>query len=209
MVKAAANRRFRLSIRTLMIAIALCALFLAPVGWMYRRLELQRRMEMLAVDHARAQAERAAALARFTQAGFSAPIQGNTVPRIAGNLWAALSANHAVFVTGQTKDLRIEFNLVNDGDEVIDPKMAESHIIINDKELIESGSVLGSVPKEARFNSLAPGESLQFSLLLGNQFKKPGTYRVSWKGAGFQSSEMVLRILPDLGAQTEHNPSED
>ena len=36
----------------------------------------------------------------------------------------------------------------------------------------------------------------EFDCLLGDQFKEPATYRVSWKGAGFRSSELVFRVLP-------------
>jgi hypothetical protein len=36
-----------------------------------------------------------------------------------------LSADHPIFKAGQTKDLRIEFTLVNDGDKEIDPRTAE------------------------------------------------------------------------------------
>ena len=124
-----------------MIAVALCALFLAPLAWMYRRLEVQRRMELIAADEASAQAERAAAVVRFTQAELSATNSSNTVQPKTGSLWAALSINHAVFKAGQTKDLRIEFTLVNDGDKVIDPTIAESHIVINGNEFTEPGSV--------------------------------------------------------------------
>jgi hypothetical protein len=195
MVEPAGPRRFRLSIRTLMIGVALCALFLAPLGWMYRQLELQRRMEMVALEHATAQAERAAALARFTQAGLSATKSSNTVQPKTGTLWVALSTNHAVFNVGQTKDLRIEFSLINDGDKPMDPKIAEATIVINGKELADSKSIFGDVSKDLRIKALAPGESLQFNVLLGDHFKEPGTYRVSWRGVGFQSSEILLRIL--------------
>jgi hypothetical protein len=34
-------------------------------------------------------------------------------------------------------------------------------------------------------------------VVLGDYLKEPGLYRVSWKGAGFQSSEIVLRVLPE------------
>jgi hypothetical protein len=196
MVEPAGQRRFRLSIRALMIYVALCALLLTPLVFMFRHAEALK-LEIIHAEHARALAdERAVALARFTQAGFSAPTQGNAGEPKAGNLWAALAVSHSTFKQGQTEDLRIEFNLVNDGDEVIDPTIAESHIAINGRDLTDSGLVLSSVAKDAHFNVLAPGESLQFSLLLGNQFKESGTYRVSWKGAGFRSSEIVLRILP-------------
>ena len=180
-----------------MIAVALCALFLAPLGWMYRRLEVQRRMELIAIDEARAQAERAAAVVRFTQAGLSATNLSNTVQPKTDNLWAALTVNHTAFKQGQIKDLRIEFTLINDGDKPIDPKIAESHIVINGKELGESGSVFGSVPKDVRFTSLAPRASFQFDVLLGDHLNEPGTYRISWKGAGFQSQEIVVRILAE------------
>jgi hypothetical protein len=197
MVEATGQRRFRLSIRTLMIAIALCALFLAPLGWMYRQAELQRRMEMLAVMERALAEEKAAALARFTQAGLSTAIRGNTVQPKTDNLWAAMSINHAVFMTGQTKDLRIEFSLVNDGDQVIDPKIAESHIVINGKELTDSGSILKRSLKEATIKALSPGDTLQFGVVFGDHFKEPGTYRISWQGSGFQSSEIVLRIMAE------------
>ncbi len=199
MVEATGQRRFRLSIRTLMIAIALCAVFLVPLVWMRRQLELQLTMERLAAENARAQAERAlyAAQVSSAQAALSAATLGNTDQPKTESLWAALSVNHTIFKTGQTKDLRIEFTLVNDGNKVIDPKILESRIVINDKELADSGLVVSSVPKEARFKALSPGDNLQLSVLLGDHFKEPGTYRVSWKGIGFLSPEIVLRILPE------------
>ena len=51
---------------------------------------------------------------------------GTADQKKAGSLWAGLSVNHPIFKAGQAKDLRIEFTLVNDGDQVIDPKIAES-----------------------------------------------------------------------------------
>jgi len=197
MVEATGQRRFRLSIRTLMTVVALCALLLVPLVWMVRRAQLQVTMERLAAENARAQAEKAVAQARSAQVVFTANKAGTTDQPKAGSLWAVLSVNHPLFKAGQTKDLRIEFTLVNDGDGVTDPKISESRIVINGKELADSGLILGSGPNDARFKALSPGDSLQFSLLLGDEFKEPGTYRVSWKGRGFQSPEIVLRILPE------------
>ena len=122
---------------------------------------------------------------------------GTADQKNAGSLWAGLSVNHPIFKAGQAKDLRIEFTLVNDGDKVIDPKIADSRLVINGKELSDSGLILSSVQKALVSEALPPGESLQFDCRLGDRFKEPGTYRVVWKGAGFQSSEMVLRILPE------------
>ena len=108
-----------------------------------------------------------------------------------------MSVNHSIFKASQTKDLRIEFSIVNDGDKPIDPKISDSRIIINGKELAASGLILSSVPKVARSQALSPGGSLQFDCLVGDQFKEPGVYQVSWKGSGFQSPEIVLRIFPE------------
>jgi hypothetical protein len=45
MVEPAGQRRFRLSIRTLMIYVALCALLLAPLVFMFRHAEALRLTE--------------------------------------------------------------------------------------------------------------------------------------------------------------------
>ena len=121
---------------------------------------------------------------------------GTADQKKAGSLWAGLSVNHPIFKAGQAKDLRIEFTLVNDGDQVIDPKIPESRIVINGKELSDSGLILSSVQKGSRFKALSPGESLQFDCLLGDQFKEPAIYRVSWKGAGFQSQRSCSGSCP-------------
>jgi hypothetical protein len=85
MVEATFQRRYRLSKRALMIGMALCAFLLAPVVLMFRQAEALR-LEKAHAEHARA-----VALARFTEAGFSAPKLGNVVEPEAGNLWAALT----------------------------------------------------------------------------------------------------------------------
>jgi hypothetical protein len=195
MVEAARQRRFRLSIRALMIAVALCAILLVPLVWMRRRVEEER----LVAQHARSQALQARYLAelRSAQAALGTGNLSNTVQPKTGNLWAGLSVNHLIFKAGQTKDLRIELTLVNDDAKVIDPKIAESRIIVNGEELADSGFLASSVRGDARSQALSPGDSLQFGILLGDHFTEAGTYRVSWKGTGFQSSEIVLRILPE------------
>jgi len=198
MVEPAGQRRFRFSTRTLMVAVALCALLLAPLVWTFRQFEMRVGLERLRAEQARNQALLARDLAQreAAQAALAAAKLATADQNKAGSLWAGLSVNHPTFVAGKTKDLRIDFALVNDGKKVIDPKISESEIIINGKELGDSGQILGSVQMGARSTSLPPGESLHFDCLLGDQFKEPGIYRVSWKGATFQSSEIVLRILP-------------
>ena len=79
------------------------------------------------------------ALVRSAQAAPVAAKLGSADPKKAGSLWAGLSVNHPIFRAGQANDLRIEFTLVNDGDQVIDPKIPESQIVINGKELATPG----------------------------------------------------------------------
>jgi type II secretory pathway pseudopilin PulG len=194
------------SIRALMISVALCALILAPFVWMYRRAQAERQqLVMAALDAARAQADNARLALLSDPAAFNAPplVPANP-PREVGpqadrgsNLWAALSVNHPLFEQGQTKDLKIEFTLVNDGDTSIDPKIADSVIVINGQELAESSVILGGGPKDGRFQLLPPGAHVQLSRALGDHCNKPGVYRVSWKGDGFQSPEIVIRVVPE------------
>jgi hypothetical protein len=200
------QRRFRVSIRTLMIVVALCALLLAPVIWRYRAIQAILMQEKLAAESARAQAEKAMSFAQLRAAearlaAAKAMVAGAPDLESAANgqgaLWAALSANHSVFKQSQAKDLNIEFTLMNDGEQVIEPKIAESRIVINGQELADSGSILGSGPKDAGFKALAPGDHLRLSFALGDHLNKPGTYRVSWKGGGFQSPEIVVRVLAE------------
>ena len=178
-----------------MIVVAVCALLITLFVWTNRRIREERLLAQIARDQA-VQA-RYLAQVRSAQAAFNAAKLGSTNQPMTGSLWSALSVNHPIFKAGQTKDLRNEFSLVNDGDKVIDPKIAESRIVINGKELTEPGSVFGSASKDPPFKALSPGESLRFDWLLGGYFQEPATYRVSWKGAGFQSSEIMLRILPE------------
>jgi hypothetical protein len=201
------HRRYRLSIKMLMTAVALCAILLAPVVWMYRRTEARVSMQRMAAENATAQAQKAFYLAQvstaravFKAAKADMADQPETESKPAErreNLWAALSVNHPAFKQGQTKDLSIEFTLVNDGANAIDPKIAESRIVINGKELADSGLILSGGLKDAQARALSSGDNLQFAVGLGDHFTEPGTYRVSWKAAGFQSPEILLRVLPE------------
>lgn len=116
------------------------------------------RVERLLAEQARNQADQARDLAqvRSAQAALVAAKLGTTDQPKAGSLWAGVSVNHPIFKAGQTKDLSIEFTLVNDGDKVIDPKIADSRIVVNGKERNDSGLIFGSVQKGDRFKALSP-----------------------------------------------------
>jgi len=165
-----------------MIVVALCAVLLALALWTVRHFEAQVMVERLLAEQARDQALQARYLAQVRSAPTAVVDSklGTTDQPKAGSVWAGLSVNHPIFKAGQTKDLRIEFTLVNDGDKVIDPKIADSRIVINGMERTDSGIIFSGVEKGSRFKALSPGDSLQFSLPLGDRFMEPGTYRISW-----------------------------
>jgi hypothetical protein len=173
--------------------------------WTYRRFQVQVDLERMAAETARMQAEAVMLRARASayEAAFDAALVADTdrvtpdsQAKRPDTLWAALGVSHPLFVQGRAQDLSIDFTLVNDGSKPIEPKLAESRIVINGKELAESGWIKGSGVRAADIRSLSPGERLEFRLPFGDYFHEPGIYRVSWKGQRFHSPEIVFRILP-------------
>lgn len=112
------------------------------------------------------------------------------------SLWASISVSRPLSPAGWTKDLSIHFALVNDGSKTVDPKIESSKIIVNGKELEDSGLILGNGPRDKRWNALPPGESIEFNYALESYFKEPGIYRVFWKGDGFETPIIEFRITP-------------
>ncbi|HEU0143483.1 MAG TPA: hypothetical protein VFQ47_01740 [Nitrososphaera sp.] len=112
------------------------------------------------------------------------------------NLWAAISVSDPLFRESWTKDLTIHFTLVNDGNEIIDPKIESSKIIINGEALESSGFIFSNGPRSKNWNALAPRDALRFSIGLNEYFKKPGIYKVSWKGQNFEAPQITFRVMP-------------
>jgi hypothetical protein len=198
-------RRSRRSVRSLMIAVAVAAFLLTPLAWVARQNAFLRYQQMRAIeaerrarveaDQARYAAQLQAAQAQLAAKAGDQPGEGSTVPK-RGGLWAALGVSHAVFGRGELGGLNVEFTLVNDGETTVDPKVGASRIVVNGVELADSGLILGNGPRDARFSALPPGEHLRFGYALGDHFKEPGVYRVSWRGEDFRSPEVVFRVLP-------------
>jgi hypothetical protein len=202
-----ARRRFRFSIRSLMIAVLVCAFLLTPIAWLVRQNALLRAEQLRAAAYRQravvlGERARAEFLAR-TRAGNStrepANAEGAPDPRTERGLWAGLAVNHAVFPSGETSAMQLEFTLTNDGDRTLDPQIGQSRIIINGEELSDPGLLFNNGPRDSRFRALPPGATLQFAYALGSHFEKPGVYRVWWRGEQFRSPEVVFRVLTDEG----------
>ncbi len=118
----------------------------------------------------------------------------------AHTLWAAISTNKPVYF--QPKDARFRegftvfFGLVNDGQKTVDPKIGESHLLINGVEPKDWDDTINNGIRTTRFEALPPGENLEFTYALGDYFREPGIYKVVWKGKDFESPVMTLRVLP-------------
>ena len=111
-------------------------------------------------------------------------------------LWAALSVNHSVFAADEVKDLVVEFTIVNDGLQPIDPGIAGSRLMINGKELRDSTPFLAMVPAMPASPPCRPAIISGSRPDSGDHFQAPGTYRVSWRGDAFQAPEISFRVLP-------------
>ncbi|MGB7759183.1 MAG: hypothetical protein WBL61_05095 [Bryobacteraceae bacterium] len=93
--------------------------------------------------------------------------------------------------------LQVTFAVVNDGQTTVDPGADSSHLYINGVEPIGWHSVLHNGPRTLQFTSLAPGEFIEFSPLLGSSyFNQPGTYTLRWEGPHFKAPEITFRVMP-------------
>jgi hypothetical protein len=122
-------------------------------------------------------------------------------------LWAAISVSHPVFdaeLWSQDPFL-LHLALVNDGDKTIDPELRSSRLLVNGRDLGDDWSFqMRNGIRDGRFEALPAGDHLAMTIsfgrdfqgALGRHFREPGIYRVSWKGKGFESPEIVFRVMP-------------
>jgi hypothetical protein len=116
-------------------------------------------------------------------------------------LWAAISVNKPVLdrEVFSIDPFMVFFGLVNDGDKAVNPEVESSQLLVNGKELENWPFIIANGIRGRRWKSLPPGDHLSFGYDLGNHFAKPGIYKLSWKGKGFQSPEIVFRVMPKKG----------
>ena len=217
MLETVKRRRFHLTLRSLMIVVAVCALLLFPLSRSIRQLERVRQARLRAVQEAKlardlgrkskAEALRLMHLARpettVGPAGSRGPdvvtkrAEGaSTDDRWRGKVWASLSVNPPSLREGEPTELQLWFTLVNESHERLDPRIFESRIMVDGKELADSARLMGRTPRTSRFQALRPGEGIHFIVPLGHGFEEPGVYRVVWEGTGFRSPEVVIRVRP-------------
>lgn len=93
----------------------------------------------------------------------------------------------------------LTFILLNDSEAPVNAVEGGWRIIIDGEELKDSDFIFGNGPQpDGGYGTLKPGESYQFGkgLELSRYFPEEREYKVSWKGKGFQSSTITVRVTP-------------
>jgi hypothetical protein len=132
------------------------------------------------------------------------PTSTNPPPQVAGAekaaLWVAVSVSEPVreAEVKPSGPFMVHFGVVNDGDQPIDAEseLRSSQLLVNGQEFKDWPFIIAGGPRDARWKSLPPGDYLRFGCNMQDYFQQPGVYRVSLKGKGFQSAEVVFRVLP-------------
>ena len=116
---------------------------------------------------------------------------------VAGNndMWAGIAVSTPVYSVGDRNGLSILFAVINDGDEVVDPKIEMSQLIVNGEALKESRIMFSNGIRTSDFHALQPNHQLIFRYEVGDHFKEPGIYKVSWVGKGFKAAEVTFRVI--------------
>jgi hypothetical protein len=102
---------------------------------------------------------------------------------------------------GTRRPLTFTFALVNDSDSDLNPEIDRAQLVINDHEWPDSAMMFSNGPRDIRFERLPAGDTLIFAYALDSVFKEPGVYRVAWRGPGYESAPVTIRVLaPRLSA---------
>ena len=93
--------------------------------------------------------------------------------------------------------VKVAFLLLNDSETAQSTAPETWTIVIDGKELSDSGFILGNGPgPTGGYRTLAAGSTFDFgkALPIAKYFPETKEYRVSWKGGSFQSPTVVVRI---------------
>lgn len=135
-------------------------------------------------------------------------IAGQTTPRNSGpaerNCGGLHAGIRAVLVRRGPPDTQppfvmLNFVLLNDGDTIVNSTAEGWKIVIDGKELSDSDWIFGNGPMPTGgYGNLNPGDSYELGkgLEISKYFPEERLYQVSWKGKGFQSSTIPIRITP-------------
>jgi hypothetical protein len=98
----------------------------------------------------------------------------------------------------QPSFVMVSFVLLNDGGSPANSSPGSWTLVLDGKELDDSGMIFGNGPMPAGgYGTLGPGESYSFGkgLDLSRYFPKPGDYSMGWKGKEFQSPTIRVTVV--------------
>ncbi len=122
-------------------------------------------------------------------------VSATKIPPTAEPLQASLGVMYSFDDEG-TRHLRFTFCLTNTSSAASNPKIGESEIIVNRKQLKDSQLIFSGAAGEPSRASLAPGEHIAFSRDLTPHLERPGNYAIYWLGENFRSPEIRLNVSP-------------
>jgi hypothetical protein len=132
----------------------------------------------------------------FAAAAGPANQAGNGCPGLHAGISAQLVTRKPP--STQPSFVMISFVLLNDRDSAADSYPGSWTLVVDGKELDDSGMIFGNGPMPVGgYGTLAPGESYSFGkgLDLKGYFPVAGVYSLTWKGKEFQSPTLKVTIV--------------
>jgi len=135
-------------------------------------------------------------------AGQDTPGERSSVDKNCGGLHAGIRAELVRRDPPYTEPpfVMLSFVLLNDGENSVNSAEQGWMIVVDGKELGDSGWIFGNGPSPVGgWGILEPGESYEFAkgLPISKYFSEDREYKVSWKGKGFQSSTITVKVTPE------------
>jgi hypothetical protein len=99
----------------------------------------------------------------------------------------------------ETPNVALSFILLNDSDAPADVEAGSWRIVVDGADVKDSDYLFGNGPHPVGgYRVLKPGESYEFGIALPivEYFLPNGEHKVSWRGAGFESSTISVTITP-------------
>lgn len=114
-------------------------------------------------------------------------------------LHAGITAQFVPIKPGFTQPahVHLEFLLINDSDTAVDVKAGSWTIVIDGVDLQDSDFIFGNGPgPTGGYTTLEPGQYYELgkALPISKYFLEAGEHKVAWKGDGFRSSTITIRV---------------
>lgn len=111
---------------------------------------------------------------------------------VSGKLRATITLSQPVVWSNEHGKLQISFKLVNESNEIIDPKIESWQVLANGASFRRGARVPWTGPFPMNARALPPGGSTGYNQRPMDN--KPGDYTLRWEGDDFMSPPVKLRV---------------